>query len=70
MTRIGANSTAKGRVKASIVPQTLAATVDPLRGRLPATPVVSTIEPSLRMSGLAYLTGQSSLIASELRVDR
>ena len=56
LTRMGANSTAKARVKASIVPQTLAATVHPLCGRRPATPVVSTIEPSLRISGLAYLT--------------
>ena len=56
LTRMGANSTAKARVKASIVPQTLAATVHSLCGRRPATPVVSTIEPSLRICGLAYLT--------------
>jgi len=56
LTRMGASSTASARVKASIVPQTLAARIHPLCGRRPATPVVSTIEPSLRICGLAYLT--------------
>ncbi len=49
---IGANSTARARVSASIVPQTLAAITHPFCGRWPAIPVVSTIEPSLRIRGL------------------
>jgi hypothetical protein len=41
LTRIGANSTARARVSASIVPQTLAAITHPFCERWPAIPVVS-----------------------------
>src|SRR6516164_5148405 len=60
LTRIGANSIANARVKASIVPQTLAATTHPLCGRWPAIPVVRTIEPPSRICGLPYLTAASA----------
>src|SRR2546429_1563924 len=39
LTRIGANSTARARVSASMVPQTLAAITHPFSGRWPAIPV-------------------------------
>ena len=42
LTRIGANSIAKARVKASIVPQTLDAITHPFCGRWLAMPVVRT----------------------------
>ena len=60
LTRMGASSIARARVKASIVPQTLAAITHPLCGRRPATPVVRTIEPPFRICGLPYLTVASA----------
>ena len=47
-------------VSASMVPQTLAAITHPFSGRWPAIPVVSTIEPSLRIWELPYLTAASA----------
>jgi hypothetical protein len=42
-------STARARVSASIAPRMLAAIVQPLRGRSPATPFVKVIDPPERM---------------------
>jgi len=42
---MGASSTAKARVKASMAPQTPAATTHPFWGRKPITPLVRIIEP-------------------------
>jgi len=55
LTRVGASSTASARVSDTIAPQMLAAIVQPLSGRAPAMPVVSTIEPPGLMFALAYL---------------
>jgi quinoprotein glucose dehydrogenase len=50
----------RARVRASIVPHTLAARTHPFCGRCPATPVVSTTEPPLRIFLLPYLTATST----------
>ena len=59
-TRIGASSTAKARVSASIAPQMLAASVQPFCGRKPATPLVKVIDPPGLIWGLPYFTAMNA----------
>ena len=60
LTRIGASSTASARVSASVAPQMLAATVQPLRGRNPAIPLVNVIEPPGRIWELPYFAAMNA----------